>query len=89
MKVLNFEVYKHNPMDHLDDVISFLGINPYSPEARYSAETLKVVNPTENKLPKMKAETQKLLDEFYEPYNNQLAEMLADPSYRFRRLDRG
>jgi len=88
MMIINFEVYKHNPMDHMDEVTAFLGISPYSPQARKSVEALKIVNPTQNKLPHLMAETEKLLDEFYEPYNNQLAEMVGDKSYRFRRLDR-
>jgi len=76
-------------MYYVDELITFLDISPFNAESRQAVKALQPKNPTKSKLGRMKPETKRLLDQFYEPFNHQLADILLDNSYEFARLREG
>lgn len=83
---LRFEDYRDAPLETLEQqVLPFLGLDPYRPEARELIQRWqqeKTVFNIRSRYPKdMFPETKKVLDELYAPYNVKLMELLGDRKY--------
>lgn len=86
--VINFDVYKSSPLTYTTNyILPFLNLDPYDEESyeslRQRDERAKLVktDARHGDLADMWPETQTLLDEFYQPYNQDLAKLLADDSF--------
>ncbi|XP_013414786.1 carbohydrate sulfotransferase 15 [Lingula anatina] len=81
--ILRFEDYVKNQLDTLRKVFEFLDLRPLTKREERRI-TLKVPsNRTPNKIPMLK-ETRKILTEFYEPFNKELASILKDEKYSWK-----
>ena len=80
MQVLTLEDYRINRNAIFNEMIKYIGLKQASSEA---AESLNIVGKGPKQSFRMLPETKKLLDEFYRPFNKQLADLLKDGKFMF------
>ena len=72
--------YKWMQMKYLG-LFYFIFSDPYDPVIAAQIGESSQLNTNDEKKPEMLPETKELLDQFYKPYNQQLAQILHDDNY--------
>lgn len=87
MHVIHFESYKSSELVEINKAFQFLQVSVLEKESMEGETIVKKSASLQGGqykfAGKMKPETRKLLDEFYRPYNKQLAEMLNDSRFEW------
>eukprot|EP00199_Chlamydomonas_sp_CCMP681_P002227 CAMPEP_0119102214 /NCGR_PEP_ID=MMETSP1180-20130426/1033_1 /TAXON_ID=3052 ORGANISM="Chlamydomonas cf sp, Strain CCMP681" /NCGR_SAMPLE_ID=MMETSP1180 /ASSEMBLY_ACC=CAM_ASM_000741 /LENGTH=399 /DNA_ID=CAMNT_0007086459 /DNA_START=16 /DNA_END=1215 /DNA_ORIENTATION=- len=81
---LRNEDYQSAAKEHLQAVIKFLGVRDLTEDEWLKMLGVKRTNAQSSRYPKMLPETAALLKEFYRPYNEKLAQLLADDRYLWK-----
>lgn len=76
LMVVHFERMQVHPHDVLDDILEFLGVHRHSYDAAHLNVSYSPVIPTEEHV--LDNATREYLLRLYEPYNQQLAELLGE-----------
>uniref|UniRef100_A0A7S0N6V6 Sulfotransferase n=1 Tax=Chlamydomonas leiostraca TaxID=1034604 RepID=A0A7S0N6V6_9CHLO len=79
--ILRNEDYKVAQREHMEVVFNFLGLRALSEPEWAKVMTMPARNKNSDKYAPMWAETRKILDDFYAPFNARLAKMMADDRY--------
>ena len=86
MYMLTTEEYSNNQMQTMKELYRFLGVSTdidFTPLENMFTERVNERHAAGVQKGGLPAETRKLLDDFYRPYNEQLAEYLGDTKYLF------
>ncbi|GLI71601.1 hypothetical protein VaNZ11_016865 [Volvox africanus] len=81
---LRNEDYSKTPREHMEAVLKFLGMRQPNDAEWQTIMGMETRNKNSDKYKKMLPETRALLEDFYQPFNERLAEILSDDRYLWR-----
>merc|ERR1719454_1190811 len=82
-KFLTIKEYSENRLNTLNQVVHFLGLESYNKKATREISDMSKFNQNKNASLTMLPKTKILLDDFYRPYNQELAAMIGDDKFLF------
>ncbi|GIL90772.1 hypothetical protein Vretimale_16845 [Volvox reticuliferus] len=81
---LRNEDYSKTPREHMEAVLKFLGMRQPTDAEWKTIMGMETRNKNSDKYQKMLPETRAMLEDFYQPFNELLAEILGDNRYLWR-----